>query len=101
MQWLLDILSGVLLFAGCFFVITSSIGLLRMPDIFTRIHAASLADTLGAILIATGLMLQSGFSLATAKLILIVIFILFTSPVASYALARAALQAGIKPEKPS
>jgi len=71
--------------------------LIRFPDFFTRLHASSVVDTLGFILIMIGLMLQAGLSLVTVKLILIVIFILLTSPTAAHALAKAALHGEVKP----
>jgi multicomponent Na+:H+ antiporter subunit G len=92
-----DLLSWLLLLAGGFFVIVGGVGVLRMPDIYTRLHAAGITDTLGAILILSGLMIQGGLTLITVKLILILIFLLFTSPVASHALARAALSDGVEP----
>ncbi len=87
---ILNWLSWSFLAAGSFFVLTGVLGILRMPDIFTRLHAASLTDSLGLELILIGLMFHSGWSLATLKLLLIAIFILFTSPTATHALANAA-----------
>ena len=97
MNTMIDLLSWVSLVAGSFFLIIGTIGLIRLPDFFTRLHAASVVDTFGCILIMMGLMLQAGFSLITVKLILIVIFILFTSPTAAHALAKAALHGEVKP----
>lgn len=94
---LLDILSWALLMAGAAFSLVGGIGLLRLPDLFTRMHGAGLIDTLGAGLILIGLMLQGGASLVTVKLILILLFIFFTSPTATHALAKAALHGGLKP----
>ena len=70
----------------------SGIGMVRMPDVFTRMHAASLGDTLGAGLIIVGLLFQAGLAadLVGIKLVLILVFLLFTGPVASHALAQAA-----------
>ena len=90
----LDIASWVLLSAGGLFVLIGGIGAVRMPDLYTRMHAASLTDTLGAMLILTGIMLQAGLSLATLKLVAILMFLLLTGPTASYALANAALLTG-------
>jgi len=94
---MIDLLSWVSLMAGCTFLIIGAIGLIRFPDFFTRLHASSVVDTLGFILIMMGLMLQAGLSLVTVKLILIVIFILLTSPTAAHALAKAALHGEVKP----
>ncbi len=94
---LVDILSGLFLAAGAFFAIVGGIGLLRMPDVFTRMHAASVTETLGAGLMLIGLILQSGFTLVTAKLVIMGLLILLASPTSSHALARAALMSGLKP----
>ncbi len=94
----LDILSWVLITSGGFFVFVGGIGALRMPDLYTRMHAASVTDTIGPILIFTGLLLQSGLSLASVKLIAILLFLLLTGPTASNALASAALLSGKNPD---
>lgn len=93
----LDILSWVLLTLGGFAVLIGGIGALRMPDLYTRMHAASVTDSLGAILVISGVMLQAGLSLAAIKLAAILLFLLFTSPTSSNALASAALLAGTEP----
>lgn len=90
-------LSGSLLAAGGFFALVSAAGVLRMPDFFTRLHAAGVADTLTVILIVSGLAVHAGLGLTSAKLILILFFILFTTPTATHALAKAALHGGLKP----
>jgi multicomponent Na+:H+ antiporter subunit G len=95
---LLDIISWVLLSAGGVFVLVGGIGALRMPNLYTRMHAASVTDTMGAVLVIAGVMVQAGFSLVTIKLAAILLFLVLTSPTASYALASAALLAGIKPD---
>ena len=98
MVLLLDVLSWLLLVAGGFFVIVGGVGLVRMPDFFTRIHAASITDTLGAGLIVLGLLLQSPEPLGAFKLILVLVFLVITSPTATHALAKAALHGGLRPE---
>lgn len=98
MQLLVDGLSWLLLIAGGMFVLISTIGMLRFPDFFTRLHAASITDTLGSLLVLAGLGLQAGLSLVTVKLLLILFFILFTTPTAAHALAKAALHANMKPQ---
>jgi multicomponent Na+:H+ antiporter subunit G len=97
----LDLLSWVLLSLGGSFVLIGGIGALRLPGFYTRLHAASLTDTMATILIFTGIMLQAGFSLAALKLLAIMVFLLLTGPTASYALANAALQSGLKPDADS
>jgi multicomponent Na+:H+ antiporter subunit G len=96
---LLDLFSWVMLLAGAGFVLVGGIGVLRLPDLYTRMHAGSLTDTLGTLLILGGVMLQAGLSLATIKLAAIAVFLLLTGPTATYALANAALLAGLLPKK--
>ncbi len=98
MKLFLDTMSWVLLTAGGIFVLVGGIGALRMPNLYTRMHAASVTDTMGAVLVLAGVMLQAGLSLATIKLVAILLFLLITSPTSSNALATAALLAGIKPD---
>lgn len=94
---ILDVISWVLLGLGGFFVVVGGIGVLRMPDLYTRMHAVSVTETLGTILVLLGLMVMAGWSLATFKLFAILLFLLFTAPVSSYALANTALLGGTKP----
>jgi multicomponent Na+:H+ antiporter subunit G len=94
---LLDILSWVFLTLGALSVLIGGIGALRMPDLYTRMHAASVTDSMGAILVLGGIMLQAGLSLATIKLIAILLFLLISSPTSSNTLASAALLAGTRP----
>ena len=90
-------ISAGLLAAGSIFVLIGAFGLIRLPDFYTRLHAAGITDTLGAELILLGLMFQAGLSLVTVKLILISLFIFFTSPTATHAVANAARVMGLKP----
>jgi multicomponent Na+:H+ antiporter subunit G len=94
----LDVASWILIVAGGLFVFIGGVGALRMPNFYTRIHAASLTDSMGSILLLVGIMLQAGLSLATLKLIAILGFLLLTGPTATYALANAALLSGMKPD---
>jgi multicomponent Na+:H+ antiporter subunit G len=91
MAVLIDLLSWLILLGGVAFALIGSVGLLRMPDFYTRLHAAGITDTLGAGLILLGLMLQAGWTLISVKLLLILIFLWFTGPIATHALSRAAL----------
>lgn len=97
MDLALDLISWAFLVTGSFFAITGGIGVIRMPDIFTRLHAAGVTDTGGAGLILVGLMFQGGLTLVTVRLALILGFLWFSSPVSTYALARAALAGGEEP----
>lgn len=97
MNGILELVSGLLMLSGALFVLAGGIGALRMPDFYTRIHGASLTDSLGPVLVLGGLMLQSGLSLVTLKLAAVLLFLMITSPTASYALANAALLSGLRP----
>jgi len=97
MELALDVLSWISVVAGLFFMIVGTIGVLRMPDVFTRLHAAGMTDTMGAGFLILGMSLQAGFGLVLVRLIFIYAFLSFTSPIATHALARAALAAGVVP----
>lgn len=97
MQATVDGLSWLLIGAGGAFCIVGALGMLRMPDLYTRMHAASVLDTLGAGLLLAGMILQAGLTLASIKLAIIGLLLFFTSPTASHALGRAALERGLRP----
>ena len=92
-----EVLSWAFIAAGSVFVLIGGIGLIRLPDFYTRIHAAGITDTMGAGLILLGLALQSGLGLVTLKLLLFFVFLIFTSPTATHALAKAALHGKLRP----
>ena len=94
---LADIVSWICLLAGGGLALIGGIGLLRLPDVFARMHGAGVIDTLGLGLILLGLIVQAGLTLVTVKLVLILVFVLFTSPITTHALARACLHAGVRP----
>jgi multicomponent Na+:H+ antiporter subunit G len=90
-------ISWICLLGGSFFAIVGGLGIVRLPDFFSRLHGGGVTDTMGAGLIMIGLMLQSGFALATVKLLMILLFLLVTSPTACHALAQSALAHGLEP----
>lgn len=98
MDLALDVLGWTLILTGGAFGIIGGIGILRMPDFFTRIHAAGMAETMCAPPILLGLALQADGVVTLAKLFAIFLFLMFTSPTASHALAKAALHGGVKPQ---
>ena len=89
--------SWLLLTTGSAFVVIGAVGIVRMPDIYTRLHAASLIETLGGGCLLAGLMLQAGLTLVALKLAIILLLFLFTAPVAMHAIAQAALLQDVKP----
>ncbi|MDI6778725.1 MAG: monovalent cation/H(+) antiporter subunit G [Bacteroidota bacterium] len=94
---LVEIIATIFLFAGAFFVLVASIGVVRFPDFYSRTHAAGKGDTLGIALILIGLAIYEGGTLNTAKFVLIAVFIGIANPTAAHAIARAAYKLGLKP----
>lgn len=96
MQLAVDALSWALLLAGCAFMLVGGLGMLRLPDFYSRIHAAGMTDSLAAPLMLLGLALQSGWSLVTIKLLTVWIFLWISSPSSSHAVAKAAYGRGVR-----
>lgn len=97
MDLLINIFSSILLLFGVLLGISGAIGLFRFPDFYTRMHAAGITDTLCTASIIAGLVLQSGFTLITVKLIFILLFTWYTSPASGHALIKAAYKTGLRP----
>ena len=97
MEQVLDIISWICIGFGAFFAVTGGVGLFRLPDFYSRVHASGMDDTLGVLLILLGLLIQNGLDLNGAKLIFIFFFLLFTGPAATHALVKAARHGGLKP----
>jgi multicomponent Na+:H+ antiporter subunit G len=94
---IINLVSSLFITIGALSIIVGLLGVYRMPDFYTRLHAASIIDTLGAILILFGLILYYGLNIVSLKLLLILIFILITTPTAAHALAKSALHGNLKP----
>jgi multicomponent Na+:H+ antiporter subunit G len=92
-----DIASIAFMVTGVVFVLAGAIGVVRLPDFYTRMHAAGVTDTLGAEMIVFALILQAGFTLLAAKLLLVGFILFLTSPTATHAVANAAHRAGLNP----
>ena len=106
MDMALDALSWISITAGLFFMLVGTLGVIRMPDVYTRLHAAGMTDTMGAGFLILGMFFQTIEAIAHGestwwfiliRLVLIYLFLLFTSPIATHALARAGLAGGLKP----
>ncbi|MEX0639122.1 MAG: monovalent cation/H(+) antiporter subunit G [Balneolaceae bacterium] len=93
-----NILTILFVVAGIYFMFVGSLGLIRLPDFYSRTHAASKSDTLGILLVIIGLVIYNGFEIASFKLLLIVLFVALANPIGSHALARAAWRSGLEPE---
>ena len=106
MDMVLDVLSWVAIAGGLFFMLVGTYGILRMPDVYTRLHAAGMTDTMGAGFLLLGMALQtvsgimhgeSSYWFVLIRIVFIYAFLLFTSPIACHALARAGLAGGVEP----
>ena len=97
-ETIIPFLSSLCLFIGILALLIGSIGLVRLPDIYSRMHAVGMMDTAGIGFLILGMMLHAGLTLVTVKLVFIGIFLFFTSPIAGHAVAQAAYKDGVKPE---
>lgn len=97
MAMIIDIASWGLFVGGSAFLLIGAIGMIRLPDMFSRMHGAGVIDTLGVIMLFAGMILQAGVSLVAVKILLIVLFLMFTLPTTTHALARTAVAAGLMP----
>ena len=96
-QTLVTILSGFFIACGIGALLIGSLGLLRLPDVYCRIHAVGMIDTAGASFIILGMIIHEGFTLVSVKLVLIGVFLFFTSPIATHAVAQVAHKSGVVP----
>ena len=97
MTLIIDIASWALILLGSFFTVVGTVGLVRMPEVYTRMHAASVTDTLGVGFLILGMGLQAGLSLVTLKLLFLLALFFFTGPVVTHALAQACLHEKVAP----
>jgi multicomponent Na+:H+ antiporter subunit G len=93
----LELVIIALLAAGIFFTFVTAVGVIRLPDIYTRAHTASQTDTLGAGFCLVGVALALGVETTTVKTVLLLVFIFLTNPTAAHAISRAAHEEGIEP----
>ncbi len=97
MGMIIEVLSWIFFLLGGFLCLTGAVGLLRLPDFFSRVHANSITETLAAPLLLCGVMLQIEPSLDTVKLLMVLFFLLSTSPTSTHALVKGALLDGELP----
>ena len=97
MTGIVEILSGLCVAAGVVALLVGSLGLIRLPDLYSRTHAVGMIDTAGASFIILGLVIYEGFTLVTVKLLFVGIFLFFTSPIATHAVAQVAHTMGVEP----
>lgn len=92
-----NILGVTAVIGGAFFLLVGSTGLIRLPDFYSRNHATGKSDTLGIMLVIFGMILFEGFTLNSAKLFFILLFVFLTNPTGTHALANAAIRSGLIP----
>ncbi len=95
----MEILAVMFIVAGLFFLIVAAIGVIRLPDVFTRSHAVSLTDSLGALLLLVGIAIYEGLSMNVLKIFAVLSLLYLQNPVIAHATLRAAVRAGLKPWK--
>jgi multicomponent Na+:H+ antiporter subunit G len=95
----MEILSMMFILAGLFFLVVAAIGVIRLPDVFTRSHAVSLTDSLGAFLLLLGIAMYEGLSMNLLKILAVLALLYLQNPVIAHATLRAAIRAGLKPWK--
>ena len=95
---ILNWLAAGLISLGGILLIIGAIGIVRMPDVYARIHAAGVIDTGGTGLILLGLIVHSGWSLVTVKLIFIGVFMIITSPISGHAITQVAYRNKVTPQ---
>jgi multicomponent Na+:H+ antiporter subunit G len=97
MTLLTDIISVLFMLGGLFFFTTATLGLLRLPDFYSRLHATGKGDTLAVLLSLIGLAVYNGFSLTSLKIVLIAVFMFLAQPTATHAISRAAFRCNVRP----
>ena len=90
-------LAAVFISGGLFFLFVSSIGVIRLPDFYTRCHSIGKSETLGSMLMLLGLAVFNGFEINSLKLLVILLFIFLTNPTATHIVARTAYHCGLQP----
>ncbi|MBU1700230.1 MAG: monovalent cation/H(+) antiporter subunit G [Candidatus Eisenbacteria bacterium] len=93
----MNILAVILIIGGVFFLTVGSLGVIRLPDFYSRTHAVGKSDTLGLLLAMAGLAIYHGWHIDSLKILLVAVFVGLSNPTASHALARAALRKGLAP----
>ncbi|MEZ5778880.1 MAG: monovalent cation/H(+) antiporter subunit G [Paracoccaceae bacterium] len=99
LEALFSVMSWILIVSGAFFTIVGAFGIWRFPDFWSRLHAASITDSAGVILLLAGMAVHAGPTLVTVKLIIIGVFLFITGPTATHAVANAALVSGLRPKE--
>lgn len=94
---IVEIISVILISVGFFFTVVATIGVIRLPDFYCRLHASGKCETLGLALAIFGLAIYNGFNLTSLKLLLVILFVVLSFPTGAHIVSRAAYKAGLKP----
>lgn len=94
-----EVLSAILLLIGGGFMFVSAVGVIRLPDFYTRLHASSIGETLGLVLAGLGLIIYNGVNLTSAKILLIIIALFLVNPIGTHLIGKAAIRSGEEPWK--
>ena len=97
LEIIINLFSWFFIVSGSVFVVIGAVGTIRFPDFWSRLHAASITDSAGMILLVIGMCLQAGPTLVTVKLLIIGVFLFITGPTSTHAVANAALVTGLRP----
>ncbi|MCR5559853.1 monovalent cation/H(+) antiporter subunit G [Schwartzia sp. (in: firmicutes)] len=89
-----EIIACLLMGAGLIFLIGSMVGMLRLPDYYSRVHASGNSETLGTLLVFLGLIVYNGYSNVSAKIFIVALFVFLGNPIGSHILAKAAYKTG-------
>ena len=92
--FLQEMIAALLMGLGLIFLVGSMIGMLRLPDFYSRVHASGNSETLGTMLVFLGLAVYNGFTITSAKLLIILMFIFVGNPIGSHILTKAAYKTG-------
>lgn len=93
----MEYVSAGLMLIGLFFLGVAAVGMVRLPDVYTRSHAVALTDSLGAVFLLVGLAVEQGFSPNALRIIVVLSLLYVLNPVIAHATTRAALRSGVKP----
>jgi multicomponent Na+:H+ antiporter subunit G len=92
-----EYLAAALVVGGTFFGLVATVGIIRLPDLYSRLHAASKSDTLGSVLALAGTAAVLGISTESMKILFLLLFLFLTSPTAAHAIARAGKEQEVEP----
>lgn len=93
----MELIGAGLMLVGLFFLVVAAIGMVRLPDVFSRSHAVALTDSLGALFLLAGLAVEHGFTPNALRILVVLALLYILNPVISHATVRAALRSGMKP----